>query len=216
MKPYINTVVSLTAALLLSACGGGSSETSSVTADVHGKLVDAPVAGADYHCGAIQGKTEADGSFECHAYPVTFSVGGVILGTIYSVPADSHVTPQDLLGVPRDTYNTQVENMGIFLQSLDDDGDIHAAITIDLHCAERLEDIHADMHSMTEEQVMQLLDQAQAVNIATRDEAVKHMHGHLDSLIDGNYSENGNYGDDRDHDTDTDDIWGYPGINYDL
>ena len=216
MKPYINTVVSLTAALLLSACGGDSSKTSSVTADVHGKLVDAPVAGADYHCGTIQGKTEADGSFECHTYPVTFSVGGVVLGTIYSVPADGYVTPQDLLGVPRDTYNTQVENMGIFLQSLDDDGDIHAAITIDLHCAERLEDIHADMHSMTEEQVMQLLDQAQAVNIATRDEAVRHMHEHLDPLIGDDHSENSNAGYSSDRNTDEDDMWIYPGINYDL
>ena len=191
MKIYIKIVTSVTAALLLSACGGSSSGTSSA---INGKLVDAPVAGADYHCGAIQDKTKGDGSFECKTYPVIFSVGGVELGTIQQIPKDGNVTPQDLLGVARDTYNAEVENMGIFLQSLDDDGDIDKVITIDPHSVEELQRIHADIQKMTEDEIMQLLAQVQAVHIATRDEAIRHMHEHLDPLIHNNHNDNNNTG----------------------
>lgn len=214
MKKYTTLAVTAASLLMLSACGGSSSKSTTIT----GKLIDAPVAGVAYSCGDVHATTKADGSFECHSYPVSFHVGGVSLGTIGEVPSDGYVTPQDLLGLTRDNYGAKVQNMAMFIQSLDDDGDIQERITLDAHAAKRLKETHANMHTINYEQTIELLEKAGAVHIATRDEATRHLQEHLahlshegghdqdhDANHDNGHQRNDHNGDHRmDHDNDHD------------
>ena len=135
------------------------------------------------------------------------------MGSILEVPSDGYVTPQDLLGVTRDTYNAQVQNLAVFIQSLDDDGDIQERITLNPQSVAKLKEVHADIHTLTHDQIIDLLGKAGVAYIATKEEATKHLQEHLAHLTtDGNHDSdhdnvhngdhNGNH--DTDHDTDHD------------
>ena len=121
----ISTVV------LLTACGSSSdSKVKSLTA-TKGFLIDSPIAGATYECGAVIGTTTATGEFECFELPVTFKVGEYVIGSIDSFTSDSKVYPQDLLGLARDNFtDSALIALTRLLQSLDDDGVITESITI--------------------------------------------------------------------------------------
>ncbi len=76
--------------LVLFGCGGGSSGTATAT----GKFIDAPVAGMTYVSGGQKGITTADGSFTYEVgQNVTFSIGGIVLGT---APGKTIMTPVTL------------------------------------------------------------------------------------------------------------------------
>ncbi|MBU1669175.1 DUF1566 domain-containing protein [bacterium] len=121
---------SLLAFLFLTGCGGDGGTTENREL-IKGKLVDSPVINVTYTCEKKTALTSEDGSFECLVLPISFSVGGIELGTIYKQTADSRVLPQDLAGVSRaDIDNKEVLKIIVLLQSLDDDGDISTAITI--------------------------------------------------------------------------------------
>ena len=128
MKRNITLATVTTLALFLNACGGGGSSPKST---IQGKFIDSPVYGAQYRCGKLDNKiTQQDGSFVCETLPVTFYVGGVKLGEVHTLAADGYVTPHDLVGVARNTYGQKVNNIALFLQSLDDDGNISNSISI--------------------------------------------------------------------------------------
>lgn len=106
--------------MLLSGCGGGGGGGSS--SSVTGFLIDGAVEGVEYTCGSTTGLTGSDGAFSCTAFPVTFKIGSITLGSIATLPNDSKVLPQDLVGVDRNSTNDQkVLNIAQLLQSLDDD-----------------------------------------------------------------------------------------------
>ena len=92
------------------ACGGsdeGGSELSS------GLFIDAEVEGLAYRAGNTSGTTDENGTYWfIPGQPITFSVGGVEIGTAQGAPA---CTPRD--------FGVAQNNIARFLQSLDADGD---------------------------------------------------------------------------------------------
>lgn len=182
MKFTITLASMLTAALLLSACGGGSSDVDSNTGGVpviEGKLIDAPVEGAVYRCGNISNMTDRDGNFACDTFPVSFYVGDVKLGKLSHLPDDGYVTPHDLLGVSRREYSDTVAKLALFLQSLDDDGEIDQVITLDKELIEKLKNRHLDIATMSDTEIIELLDEIGVVNIVSKESALEHLRRHL-------------------------------------
>jgi len=106
--------------LLITACMGDSS--SPATVPSVGYVVDSPVGGLTFTCGALTGTTGTDGSF--HYDPGTacsFTLGKITIGSVGAVPSDGIVTPYDLAGVPRsDALNANAVAIAQFLQSVDD------------------------------------------------------------------------------------------------
>lgn len=121
--------ISALASLILVGCGGGDSST---TTDSSGQLVDNYIKNVSYTCGDdTNGTTDVDGKFICNSLPVTFSIGGVKLGTITNMTADNQVFPYDLIGVDRsDVTNPAAVAMARFLQSCDEDADTSNGISI--------------------------------------------------------------------------------------
>jgi 6-phosphogluconolactonase len=107
---------------LLAACGGGGGSTSISIAPSIGYVVDSPVEGLAYTCGALTGTTGSDGSFlHDSGAACTFKIGNVTIGSFNSAPTDGVVTPHDLAGVSRgDSLNASAVAIAQFLQSLDD------------------------------------------------------------------------------------------------
>ena len=112
-------------ALTLAACSNeGGTGSSGVGV---GQFKDSNTQGLDYVSGNLSGVTLADGSFEfVPGGTVTFSVGGVELGT---TDGKSVVTPVDL--VPGGSSSSPaVQNIVRFLMTLDSNGDPSDGITI--------------------------------------------------------------------------------------
>jgi len=175
-----------TMALILNACGGGGTGSTAANATgtpaVSGILTDSPVKGAKYICGNVTSTTGTDGHFACDAMPVSFYVGNVKLGELQQLPDDGYVTPQDLAGVERDDYSDNVAKIAMFLQSLDDDGEIEAAITLDNALIEKLKDKHADLQHMSDTELVELLDQINVDTVVPKDEALEHLYTHMMNL----------------------------------
>ncbi|WP_024972811.1 hypothetical protein [Ralstonia pickettii] len=122
----------------LTACGGGNDGSSGTTdtttsppttaQTAQGVFVDAPVAGLHYVSGNLSGTTDAAGHFNyVPGQPVTFSVGGVTIG---SATGQAIVTPLALVPNATDVTNDTVTNIGAFLQSLDSGGNPGSSIEI--------------------------------------------------------------------------------------
>ncbi len=105
---------------LVASCGGGGG--GSAVPPTLGYVVDAPVQGLAYTCGALTGTTGSDGSFLHDAGSAcTFKIGNITIGSFNAAPGDGIVTPHDLAGVSRgDSLNTSAVAIAQFLQSLDD------------------------------------------------------------------------------------------------
>ena len=115
--------------ILLASCGGGGSNNGgSVTAaTATGVFKDSSTSGLSYVSGSQTGTTGSDGSFTYEVgQPVSFSVGGVTIGT---ATGQSVITPVDL--VPgADSNSAQVQNIVSFLMMLDSDGNPGNGISI--------------------------------------------------------------------------------------
>jgi len=119
---------------VVSACGGhsygggGSNTTYTPPPQVaSGVFKDANVEGLDFSSGGQTGETGADGGFTYEVgEPVTFSVGGVVLGTTDGAPV---VTPIDLVAGGT-SATLAVQNIVRFLLMLDADGDPSNGIQI--------------------------------------------------------------------------------------
>ena len=134
MKYRILSVFSLAAIVLaIAACsGGGSSSTSTTTSTTStGQVIDAPILGLKYVCGASSGLTDGSGNYTyTKGDSCTFSVGNVTIGTLASVPQDGIATPQDLAVVLRsNTADLNVLAVAQFLQSINS-GTTPGVITI--------------------------------------------------------------------------------------
>jgi hypothetical protein len=119
-------VIYLLTITILSACGGGGTDSSASTRVA--QFIDDPVSGLSYSCTdgdqvqTISGTTDTDGYFKyLLGQACTFKVGNFILGTLSEVPLDSKVTPQDIAGVSRSaTAIPSALAIAQFLQSLND------------------------------------------------------------------------------------------------
>jgi len=107
--------------VFLNACSsGGEVQT--------GVFVDSVVEGITYQTQTLSGTTNSKGQF--NYYPneiVTFSVGGVALG---SSVGRGVITPVNLVAGATDVTNQAVTNICVFLQTLDEDGDLNNGIKI--------------------------------------------------------------------------------------
>lgn len=124
-------ISSLTAAMLLTACGGSNNNTVATPATptpVSGVFLDAAVEGLDYSiAGGSKLTTSATGGFNCNAGDtVAFSVGGVVLG---NAPCAATATPLTLAG-SSNVKDDSVVNRLLFLQLLDEDNDVATGIKI--------------------------------------------------------------------------------------
>lgn len=119
-------IIALTGVIALAvACGGGGdAESSSST----GVFQDREVEGVSYSAESFSGTTDAGGNFQYKSgETITFSVGGVILG---SRAGASVITPVELVSGATSSSNASVQNILVFLQSLDEDGDPENGIEI--------------------------------------------------------------------------------------
>ena len=199
----ILTNILIVSLLFLSACGINSNNNKS-TLDIRGTLIDSPVHGATYRCGDITNTTDTNGVFLCNTFPIIFYAGGVKLGKIDHLSADGYVTPQDLAGVSREEFNDQVAKIAMFLQSLDDDGNIDHTITLDSALIKQLKNKDLVISEIHTTQINELLDQIGAVNIVSKEEALQHLHQHLpknkpEDKSDTQNDTNENHNDTNDH-----------------
>ena len=118
------------AAAVLTACGTGDGKTP-IPGTALGVLTDAPVSGAEYSTATQSGLTTTNGGFRY--FPgeiVTFSVGGVALGSVAGAP---FITPVELTG-SADPGTAAVPNAATrvlrFLQSVDADQNPLNGITV--------------------------------------------------------------------------------------
>lgn len=183
MKDKIKPLLSAAAiALLLNACGSGGAPIDSSQPNISGILVDATVEGAKYTCGSVTSFTGKDGSFFCEQMPVQFYVGSVKLGEIETLPTDGYVTPQDLANVSRSVFDDNVLKIAVFLQSLDDDGDIDNSIALHKNLTRQLDNKHIELQQMTYEETIELLDTIGTPYIVDKSAALIHLHQHTSTL----------------------------------
>ena len=116
--------------LMLSACGGGGgSENPTVPPTPStGVFVDSPVAGLHYQTPTRSGTTNSVGEYDyLPGEMVTFSIGGISLGSALGGPV---VSPLTLVSGATDATDPVVTNIVRLLMSLDDDGDPSNGIAI--------------------------------------------------------------------------------------
>ncbi len=93
-----------------------------------GHFVDAQVQGLSYAYGIKSGLTAADGKFTAEeGSDITFSVGGIALGT---APGAAVMSPITLVPGAIDVTNNTVTNIARFLQTIDDDANVGNGIKI--------------------------------------------------------------------------------------
>ncbi len=111
----------------LAACESGGGNPAGGGATATGILKDSNVSGLSYVSGSRTGITGPDGAFTYEVgTPVTFSVGGVTIGT---ATGKSVLTPIDLVSAGS-SKSVQVQNIVRFLMMLDQNGDPTDGITI--------------------------------------------------------------------------------------
>lgn len=111
-------------------CSGSSSGTH------RGQFVDSAVEGLTFETQTCSGTTDEEGSFLFSSGErVTFSVGGIVLGSTHARPV---ITPVDLVPGARDETNPAVINMARLLITLDQDRNPENGITIPQELADAL------------------------------------------------------------------------------
>lgn len=132
---------------LLTGCGGGGGSESGGGSVLTGDFVDGPVGGLSYSTATLSGTTGADGSFQYKdGEVVSFHVGDVLVG---QAAGASSLSPFDLAGTAapqtalevrqavnaldrshRGTPFERAANIAVFLQTLDEDGNLINGIQI--------------------------------------------------------------------------------------
>lgn len=202
LKLISNLSMSILVASFLLACGGGSSinelpttlnednltsnsednpisnnEVNLTDSDeiilIKGYLLDSPIEGVGYSCGDILGITTATGEFTCTVAPVTFSIGKLILGTINTFTSDKKVYPQDIFDLNRSNFSDpKVIRLTRLVQSLDDDGNIDAKITIPTGTSNKFNE---DSNSLDLETQVLLGDGT----LVSEENAIKHLQSNM-------------------------------------
>jgi surface antigen len=107
--------------------GTASSGGSNVTV-AQGQFIDSAVSGLNYSSGGQTGITDVNGTFTYEVgKPVTFSVGGIVIGT---AGGKATITPVDLVSGAVDHTDPIVTNIASFLQALNANDNLKNGITI--------------------------------------------------------------------------------------
>lgn len=121
--------------LVLSGCGGDSSDRPAKTEAAKGKayFVDSAVSGLRYKCGSDSFKlTGEQGLLSCDVgQTVSFYVGDILLGKAKMAGGTGFITPLTLATVDGVVDENKMANLARFLISLDMDGDPDNGIQID-------------------------------------------------------------------------------------
>lgn len=153
--------------------GGGSTSTNSTSSTtVSGQLIDSYLENVNYSCpDGSTGLTDIEGKFQCNAFPVTFKLGNLTLGSITNLASDSHVFPQDLLQITRnDINNTDVIAMARFLQSCDSDNNTSNGIQVSDELKISLDSYPENFDSS------KITEYAAAVNVSLISEEISQAH----------------------------------------
>jgi len=127
IKIHLHRFFLIFTTLFLISCGGGN-ETASTERELQGRFYDSLVSGLRYETASISGLTTAQGEFRYREGEVIrFYVGDIFLG---QAQAQAIVTPVELVAGAGDENNIQVQNIVMFLQSIDEDGDETNGINI--------------------------------------------------------------------------------------
>jgi len=129
IKTYIHTLLFIIAFLTLLACGGGGGGGGSNTSTViQGQFIDSIVSGLRYETATTSGFTDSQGKFNYrNGETIRFFIGDVFIG---EASGQAIITPVELVSTAIDEKNIQVQNIVMFLQSIDDDGDESNGINI--------------------------------------------------------------------------------------
>ncbi|WP_455202101.1 hypothetical protein [Kaarinaea lacus] len=137
----------------LAACGGGGdgggpNPSGTPTPEIlTGVFVDAPVSGANYSTETQSGMTNTDGEYNyVDGEVVTFSIGGIILGSAMAGPV---VTPLMLVDGAMDATDPRVTNIVRLLMTLDSDGNPDNGIEITVAAHTAAEGMSLDFASAT-------------------------------------------------------------------
>ena len=151
------------------------SATTTTTASV---LIDGVVRGVEYVTSSgMSGLTNQEGLFNYQdGDDITFKVGGVVLGTATAEDVISGRTfLQDIADVERSNLSDDyLENMAIFLQSLDANYNPGDGITITEQMRINLADIELDLRQASSSEVKQVIEQVGGVYVE-RAEAMEHV-----------------------------------------
>ena len=139
---------------------------------------DGDIVGMQYLTSSgIYGLTNEEGHFAAlEGDSVIFYVGGVYVGMATSDQiANGQVFLQDLAGVSRsDLNNEYVENMAVFLQSIDDNNDAYDNIVITQEMRDKLADQNLDLRVASELEVAQIVDNVGGTYV-DEDAAMQHV-----------------------------------------
>ena len=130
IKTYIRTLLSLLAIITLTACGGGSSGSpdNGQAVEQQGQFIDSVVNGLRFETASTSGLTDGQGQFSYRTgETIRFFVGDIFIGEAIG---QAIITPVELVVGARDETNFQVQNIVMFLQTLDDDANQSNGITI--------------------------------------------------------------------------------------
>lgn len=142
------------------------------------RLIDGAVEGVEYTTtSGLHGFTEEDGNFSFReGDDITFTVGGVTLGTATAEDVDTGQTfLQDVADVTRTDLNDEyVENMATFLQSIDENSNAYDGIVVTDEIREALAEADIDLRTASEEDVQQLVEQI-GKSYVEEDDAMDHV-----------------------------------------
>ena len=166
------TAVDLAISFTAIAESGGISDTGVITVGIDqtgdskvtidGQAIDGAIIGMRYETSSgLSGTTGANGAFTFDLEDkVSFYVGAVFVGSVEAAATEiiGKIFLQDIAGVGLENItNDYVENLAIFLQTLDEDGDPYNGIQITEEMHELFADDAIDLASLTKEELVQLL-----------------------------------------------------------
>jgi hypothetical protein len=172
---------------------------SSDSSQRHGIFVDSAVEGITFKTETKSGETDSKGRFIYEpGETVTFSIGGIILGTTTAKPT---ITPVDLVERAQDENDPAVTNITRLLISLDEDNDPDNGITISPELRAVLADISVDFNQDTSLfaqdapilEVMKLVNklnntaESQERTICSVQDAQDHLRNTIDALLKNGY-----------------------------
>jgi len=122
IKTYIHALLFLLTLVFIHACGGGGgSNPNNVPAtEQQGQFIDSVVSGLRFETPTTSGITDSLGKFSyLNGETIRFFVGDIFIG---EAKGQVIITPIELVVGATDETNIQVQNIVMFLQSIDNDG----------------------------------------------------------------------------------------------
>jgi len=158
--------------------GATNNNHSDVLRVITAAATDGDIVGMQYLTSSgIYGLTNEEGHFGVlEGDSVIFFVGNVYVGMATSDQIENgQVFLQDLAGVSRsDLNNEYVENMAVFLQSIDDNNDAYDNIVITQEMRDKLADQNLDLRVASELEVAQIVDNVGGTYV-DEDAAMQHV-----------------------------------------